>query len=98
MPSNVQTKTLNYKIGEQEFIGHLAWDESISGKRPGVLVVHEWWGLNDFARGRANALARLGYVAFFTSLIGAFLVLIWLANRYPATNNSLRRSYRGQSR
>jgi serine/threonine-protein kinase len=41
---------------------------------------------------------RIGYVAFFTSLIGAFLVLIWLANRYPATNNSLRRSYRGQSR
>lgn len=41
---------------------------------------------------------RLGYVAFFTSLIGAFLVLIWLANRYPATNNSFRRSYRGQSR
>ena len=70
MPSNVQTKTLNYKIGEQEFIGHLAWDEAISGKRPGVLVVHEWWGLNDFARGRANELAKLGYVAFACDLFG----------------------------
>ena len=70
MPSNVKTKTLNYKIGEQEFIGHLAWDEAISGKRPGVLVVHEWWGLNDFARGRANELARLGYLAFACDLFG----------------------------
>jgi eukaryotic-like serine/threonine-protein kinase len=41
---------------------------------------------------------RLGYVAFFTSLIGAFLVLIWLANRYPAAQSPPRRSYRGQSR
>jgi dienelactone hydrolase len=70
MPSNVQTKTLNYKIGEQEFIGHLAWDEAVSGKRPGVLVVHEWWGLNDFAKGRANELARLGYVAFACDMFG----------------------------
>jgi dienelactone hydrolase len=70
MPSNVQTKTLNYKIGEQEFVGHLACDEAISGKRPGVLVVHEWWGLNDFAKGRANELAKLGYVAFACDLFG----------------------------
>jgi dienelactone hydrolase len=70
MPSNVQSKTLNYKIGEQEFIGHVAWDEAIPGKRPGVLVVHEWWGLNDFAKGRANELAKLGYVAFACDLFG----------------------------
>jgi dienelactone hydrolase len=67
---NVQTKTIRYQIGDQEFVGHLAWDDALSGKRPGVLVVHEWWGLNDFARGRANELAKLGYVAFACDMYG----------------------------
>jgi dienelactone hydrolase len=66
----VQTKTIRYKLGDQEFIGHLAWDDAVSRKRPGVLVVHEWWGLNDFARGRANELAKLGYVAFACDMFG----------------------------
>jgi dienelactone hydrolase len=66
----VQTKTLQYKVGDQEFIGHLAWDDSVSGKRPGILVVHEWWGLNDYARGRADQLAKLGYVAFACDMYG----------------------------
>jgi eukaryotic-like serine/threonine-protein kinase len=47
---------------------------------------------------RQNMRRRLGYVLFFTSLIGAFLLLIWLANRYPATQSPPRRSYRGQTR
>ena len=63
-------KLSRYKIGEQEFVGHLAWDDAVSEKRPGVLVVHEWWGLNDFARGRANELAKLGYVAFACDMYG----------------------------
>jgi dienelactone hydrolase len=66
----MQTKTVNYNVGGTEFIGHLAWDDAVSGKRPGVLVVHEWWGLNDFARGRANELAKLGYVAFACDMFG----------------------------
>jgi serine/threonine-protein kinase len=45
-----------------------------------------------------NMRRRLGYVAFFTSLIGAFLFLIWLANRYPAAKTPSHRSYRGQTR
>jgi dienelactone hydrolase len=40
--------------------GFLAYDDGLKGKRPGVLVVHEWWGLNDFARERALKLAGLG--------------------------------------
>jgi dienelactone hydrolase len=66
----MQTKNVTYKVGDKEFIGHLAWDEALSGKRPGVLVVHEWWGLNDFARGRANELAKLGFVAFACDMFG----------------------------
>lgn len=66
----VQTKKITYAIGNQQFIGHLAWDDAVTGKRPGVLVVHEWWGLNDYARGRAEQLAKLGYVAFACDMYG----------------------------
>jgi len=66
----VQTKKIAYKVGDQEFIGHLAWDDAVSGKRPGVLVVHEWWGLNDYARRRAEQLAKLGYIAFACDMYG----------------------------
>src|SRR5438477_8769830 len=51
------------------FIGHLAWDDAVPGKRPGVLV-HEWWGLNDYARKRAEQLAALGFVAFAADMYG----------------------------
>ena len=60
----VQTKTILYKVGELECKGFLAWDDAAKDPRPGILVVHEWWGLNDYARGRAEKLAQLGYVAY----------------------------------
>jgi dienelactone hydrolase len=50
--------------------GYLAYDENITGKRPGVLVVHEWWGLNDYARKRARMLAELGYTALAVDMYG----------------------------
>ena len=50
--------------------GYLAYDENIKGKRPGVLVVHEWWGLNDHARKRARMLAELGYTALAVDMYG----------------------------
>jgi dienelactone hydrolase len=51
--------------------GFLACDDGLAGKRPGVLVVHEWWGLNDFARERAVKLAGLGYVVLAADMYGA---------------------------
>lgn len=66
----VQTKTVTYKDGDVECRGFLAYDDAIEGKRPGVLVVHEWWGLNDYARNRAKELAALGYVAFAADMYG----------------------------
>jgi dienelactone hydrolase len=66
----VQTKKINYKVGDQEFIGYLAYDDAVSGKRPGILVCHEWWGLNDYARSRTEQLASLGYVAFAADMYG----------------------------
>jgi dienelactone hydrolase len=50
--------------------GYLAYDDAVKGKRPGVLVVHEWWGLNDYVRMRVNKLAELGYVAFALDMYG----------------------------
>jgi dienelactone hydrolase len=68
--AEVQTKTITYRDGDTELQGFLAWDDSVQGKRPGVLVVHEWWGLNDYARRRATQLAELGYVAFAVDMYG----------------------------
>lgn len=50
--------------------GYLAYDDKIKGARPGVLVVHEWWGLNDFTRNRAKMLAKLGYTALAVDMYG----------------------------
>lgn len=50
--------------------GYLAYDRNITGKRPGILVVHEWWGHNPYARKRARMLADLGYVAFAVDMYG----------------------------
>jgi dienelactone hydrolase len=68
--ATVQTKTITYKSGTNEFKGFLAWDDKFEGKRPGVLVVHEFWGLNDYAKDRAKQLAALGYVAFACDMYG----------------------------
>jgi dienelactone hydrolase len=64
------TKTIEYKDGDVTLEGFLAYDAGISGKRPGVLVVHEWTGLNDYARSRAKQLAESGYVAFSLDMYG----------------------------
>ena len=66
----VRTETVEYKLGDVTMIGCAAWDDAIPGQRPGVLVVHEWYGLNDYARSRARQLAQLGYVAFAVDMYG----------------------------
>jgi len=50
--------------------GFLVYDESVEGKRPGVIVVHEWWGHNEYARNRARMLAELGYTALAVDMYG----------------------------
>ena len=68
--ADVQTKTITYKDGDVDCKGFLAYDDAISGPRPGVLVVHEIWGLNDYARGRAEQLAKMGYIALAADMFG----------------------------
>jgi len=61
---------VTYTSGDTRMKGYLAWDDAISGKRPGVLVVHEWWGHNEYTRKRANMLAELGYTALAVDMYG----------------------------
>lgn len=66
----IQSKAVDYADGDVPLHGVLYWDDAIKGKRPGVLVIHEWWGLNDYAKQRARMLAELGYVAFAADMYG----------------------------
>ncbi len=52
--AEIRTEEVTYSGGGVEMKGYLAWDDSIEGTRPGVLVVHEWWGHNDYPRSRAR--------------------------------------------
>jgi dienelactone hydrolase len=61
---------LVYGAGDALLKGYLAVDTGIDGRRPGVLVVHEWWGLNEYARERAQMLAKLGYTALAVDMYG----------------------------
>lgn len=66
----VKTEEVTYQGGGVQMKGLIAWDSSIKGKRPAVLVVHEWWGHNDYARSRAKQLAEMGYVAMAVDMYG----------------------------
>ncbi|MDA8084779.1 MAG: dienelactone hydrolase family protein [Nitrospiraceae bacterium] len=68
--AKVTHKVVEYSSGGVTMKGYLAYDAGLKGKRPGILVVHEWWGLNDYARRRARMLAELGYVALALDMYG----------------------------
>ena len=67
----MRQEAISYKDGDVELKGYLFWDDAFTGKRPGVLVAHERWGLNDYAKLRAEMLAETGYVAFAADMYGA---------------------------
>ncbi len=68
--SQIHTETIEYKDGDVTLEGYIAYDESFNDKRPGVIVVHEWMGLNDYSKMRCDMLARLGYFAFAADIYG----------------------------
>ncbi len=61
---------VSYATDSTEMNGYLVYDENMEGKRPGVLVVHEWWGHNEYTRERATLLAELGYTALAIDMYG----------------------------
>lgn len=69
--AEIQTREIPYEAADgTRLVGYYAYDDSLKGKRPGVIVVHEWWGLNDYARSRARDLAKLGYAALAIDMYG----------------------------
>ncbi len=68
--ASVKTKEIEYKQGDTVLQGFLAWDDAAPGKRPGVLVIHEWWGHNQHARNQAVRFAQAGYVGLAIDMYG----------------------------
>ncbi len=66
----IKSEFVEYKQGETVLEGYLVYDDAIKGQRPGVLVIHQWLGLTDNEKMRANMLAEMGYVAFAVDIYG----------------------------
>ena len=67
---SIKEDSINYRIGGTNFKGFIVYDSANKNKRPAVLVVPEWWGLNDYPRKRAKQLAELGYIAMAVDMYG----------------------------
>lgn len=70
MNAVIQTKVVEYKQGDTTLEGVVASDDAVKGARPGVLIVHQWRGLTDYEKKRAEMLVRLGYVVFCADIYG----------------------------
>lgn len=68
--TKLKETTIQYRIDGETFTGFVVYDASLSDKRPAVLVIPEWWGLNDYPKMRARELARLGYIAMAVDMYG----------------------------
>ena len=68
--ANIQSQEITYQADGVEARGYVAWDADRSGERPGVMVVHEWWGNNEYSRRRADMLAELGYTGMAVDMYG----------------------------
>lgn len=66
----LKEEIVSYKLDSSSRTNFVVYDENIEGKRPAVLVIHEWWGLNDYAKMRARELAKLGYIAMAVDMYG----------------------------
>lgn len=66
----LKEEMVSYKLDSSTRNNFVVYDENIEGKRPAVLVIHEWWGLNDYAKMRARELAKLGYIAMAVDMYG----------------------------
>ncbi len=70
LPVKVKGMEVTYATDSTNLKGYIAFDENKKGKRPAILIVHEWWGHNNYVRERADSLAKLGYTAFAVDMYG----------------------------
>lgn len=68
--AEVVTEFVDYNQGDVQLRGFMAWDESVKGARPGVLIIHDWMGEGPFNRRVSEKLARMGYVSFSADIYG----------------------------
>lgn len=68
--AELQKKNIEYKDGDTTLEGYFVYDDAIQGKRPAVLVVHDWMGFGSYGNGRAEQLAQLGYAALAVDIYG----------------------------
>ncbi len=66
----LKEENVTYKIDTISMNGYVVYDENKKGPRPAIIVVHEWWGLNDYSKMRARELAKLGYIAMAIDMYG----------------------------
>ena len=69
--ADIIREIVDYQVQGKPFKGYLSYDNAIKGKRPGIIIVHEWWGHNAYTRKRADKLAQAGYTAFALDMYGA---------------------------
>ena len=67
---SIKEEPVTYSVGGKNYNGYVTYDSNQAGKRPAVLVVHEWWGLTNYPRSRAKQLAELGYIAMAVDMYG----------------------------
>ena len=70
LAASLKEENVTYMADGVTMNGYVAYDANLKGKRPAVLVVHEWWGLNDYAKSRARQLAEMGYIAMAVDMYG----------------------------
>lgn len=68
--AKIETSLVEYKSGDSTFEGFIANDTSIKGKKPGIMIVHNWMGVTEETKSKAIEMARLGYVAFAGDIYG----------------------------
>ncbi|HWQ80993.1 MAG TPA: dienelactone hydrolase family protein [Ignavibacteria bacterium] len=68
--AQIVTENVTYDDGGVLLLGYIAYDESIQNKKPAVIIVHDWMGIGEFAKEKAEAIAKLGYVGFAVDIYG----------------------------
>ena len=92
----LKTESVTYFSGADEMVGYVAYDDSIKTPRPGILIVHDWMGLSQFTKDKADQLAKEGYVAFAADVYGKGIrpknmeEASKLASKYKGDRNLLR--------
>ena len=66
----IKEEPVTYKDGEATMKGFIVYDDSVKGKRPGIILVHEWWGVTKHTHTEARRFAEQGYTAFIADMYG----------------------------